>query len=278
MIGQNKEEMEQPELGKKIVQLRKASQLTQEELVEKCNISIRTIQRIESGDVTPRSYTVKTIFAALNYEPEDVNPVPQKDQAMKYFSEHSSKKPAHAITWLTASWYVGMCYFIIRFVEGIAEYSRFISDDPMDNSTYVIIKVFILLTLALFQSGFIRIGEIFDNRLLKMSSLLVIAVSFIVIGFDIVATYYNIFLTDWVIYAYSFGYGAVGLVFGFSLLNLRKDFGNIAIAAGVIEILGGCLSLSVIFAFMQPVVLIPAELLEIVIIFLAIRKVKKVRG
>ena len=64
--------MKQPELGRKIVELRKAKGMTQEELVEKCNISVRTIQRIETGDVTPRSYTVKTILTALDYELDDV--------------------------------------------------------------------------------------------------------------------------------------------------------------------------------------------------------------
>jgi transcriptional regulator with XRE-family HTH domain len=59
--------MKQPELGRKIVELRKAKGLTQEELVEKCNLNVRTLQRIESGEVTPRSYTIKTIFSALDY-------------------------------------------------------------------------------------------------------------------------------------------------------------------------------------------------------------------
>ncbi len=59
--------MKQPDLGKKIAELRKAKGLTQEELVEKCNLSVRTIQRIESGEVTPRSYTVRIIFTALDY-------------------------------------------------------------------------------------------------------------------------------------------------------------------------------------------------------------------
>lgn len=65
--------MNQPELGKKIAGLRKAKGLTQEELVDKCNLSVRTLQRIESGDVTPRSYTIKTIFAALDYSPTSNN-------------------------------------------------------------------------------------------------------------------------------------------------------------------------------------------------------------
>ncbi|MFA6581080.1 MAG: helix-turn-helix domain-containing protein [Paludibacter sp.] len=60
--------MNQPDLGRKIAELRKAKGLTQDELVEKCNISVRTLQRIEAGEVSPRSYTLKIIFAALDYD------------------------------------------------------------------------------------------------------------------------------------------------------------------------------------------------------------------
>jgi transcriptional regulator with XRE-family HTH domain len=63
--------MEQPELGKKIVELRKIKGLTQEDLIEKCNLSVRTLQRIESGEVKPRSYTIKLIFSALDFNIND---------------------------------------------------------------------------------------------------------------------------------------------------------------------------------------------------------------
>lgn len=59
--------MNQPELGKKIAELRKLKGLTQEELVDRCNLSVRTLQRIEYGEVTPRAYTLKLIFDALDY-------------------------------------------------------------------------------------------------------------------------------------------------------------------------------------------------------------------
>lgn len=59
--------MKQPDLGKKIAELRKAKGYTQEELVEKCNLSVRTLQRIESGEVVPRSHTIRVIFEALDY-------------------------------------------------------------------------------------------------------------------------------------------------------------------------------------------------------------------
>jgi len=63
--------IQQPELGKKISHYRKAKGLTQEELVEKCNLNVRTLQRIEAGEVTPRSYTVKLIFEALELNYDD---------------------------------------------------------------------------------------------------------------------------------------------------------------------------------------------------------------
>ena len=57
--------MKQPELGRKILELRKQKGFTQEELVEHCNINVRTIQRIEAGEVMPRSFTLKTILNVL---------------------------------------------------------------------------------------------------------------------------------------------------------------------------------------------------------------------
>ena len=58
--------MEQPELGFKINEIRNQRSITQKELSESCNIDIRTIQRIESGDVTPRMSTLKLIANALS--------------------------------------------------------------------------------------------------------------------------------------------------------------------------------------------------------------------
>ena len=58
--------MKQPELGILIAKIREEKGLTQEELVSRCNISVRTLQRIESGKVTPRSYSLKSIAAVLD--------------------------------------------------------------------------------------------------------------------------------------------------------------------------------------------------------------------
>ena len=67
--------MEQPNLGKRISEIRKAKGLTQQEFAEQCKVSARTLQRIENGVVTPRAYTVRAIFAALDSDfPKKDNP------------------------------------------------------------------------------------------------------------------------------------------------------------------------------------------------------------
>ena len=48
--------MQQPELGLKVAELRQQKGLTQEKLAEMCEVSSRTIQRIEGGEVDPRLY------------------------------------------------------------------------------------------------------------------------------------------------------------------------------------------------------------------------------
>jgi uncharacterized Tic20 family protein/DNA-binding Xre family transcriptional regulator len=65
--------MKQPELGLKVFELRQQKGLTQEQLAEKCEVSTRTIQRIESGEVDPRAYTLHCLGDALAFDFEEQN-------------------------------------------------------------------------------------------------------------------------------------------------------------------------------------------------------------
>ena len=60
--------MKQPDLGLKVNELRQQKGFTQEQLAEKCEVSARTIQRIESGEVDPRLYTLQCLSQALDYD------------------------------------------------------------------------------------------------------------------------------------------------------------------------------------------------------------------
>ena len=52
----------------KIKHFRKENGWSQEVLAKASGLSLRTIQRIESTEVTPRSYTLKLIFKALDFD------------------------------------------------------------------------------------------------------------------------------------------------------------------------------------------------------------------
>jgi uncharacterized Tic20 family protein len=60
--------MNQPQLGLKVAELRQQKGLTQEQLAERCEVSARTIQRIESGEVDPRAYTLHCLGEALDFD------------------------------------------------------------------------------------------------------------------------------------------------------------------------------------------------------------------
>jgi transcriptional regulator with XRE-family HTH domain len=60
--------MKKMETGKLIKELRIKKGMTQEELAEKTEVSARTIQRIENGEVDPRAYTLQMIAKALEVD------------------------------------------------------------------------------------------------------------------------------------------------------------------------------------------------------------------
>lgn len=65
--------MNQPDLGIKVSELRQQKGFTQEQLAEKCEVSTRTIQRIESGEVDPRSFTLNRLGEVLEFDFEEPN-------------------------------------------------------------------------------------------------------------------------------------------------------------------------------------------------------------
>lgn len=61
------------DLHQKIVTTRNHLGLTQEELAAAANVTVRTIQRIESGESVPRKFTLKLIAAALQIPFNELN-------------------------------------------------------------------------------------------------------------------------------------------------------------------------------------------------------------
>lgn len=66
----------QNSIGKRVKEIRHAKGLSQELLAEISKTSLKTIQRLESGSNTPRSYTIASVAAALGTSVEALAPVP----------------------------------------------------------------------------------------------------------------------------------------------------------------------------------------------------------
>jgi transcriptional regulator with XRE-family HTH domain len=72
--------MDKTSIAKKIIHFRKLKGITQEALAEITGLNVRTIQRIESGEVDPRLYTLKSIADALNVNLEELLPEPTQHE------------------------------------------------------------------------------------------------------------------------------------------------------------------------------------------------------
>lgn len=89
-------------LGNKIKELRIQKGMTQEELAEKTDLNVRTIQRIEKGEVDPRSYTLQVIASALEI---------QYNELIEE-SENEKDQPMEDKLWLTLLHLSGIFIFI----------------------------------------------------------------------------------------------------------------------------------------------------------------------
>ena len=268
--------MKQPELGKKIVELRREKGLTQEELVDRCNISVRTLQRIETGEVTPRVYTIKTILAALDY---DLNKISDNESSffgkIKLFFQDlflidlDQEKPAdYLVRQMNIAWISGLIFFIAGFAEAPAEYFRMEEDRMIFSYTfYVIMKITVLVSFFFFQRGFILAGLIYKNYLLKIASYILIFCMVLFIGYDIVSVFNEDVEREFILAGEAMTFGGACIIFGFSLTRLSNAVGTIANFAGVFEIVAGCFYITVILFFIGDILMIPAELFEIAILY-----------
>ncbi len=263
--------MKQPELGKKISELRKAKGLTQEELVEKCNIGVRTIQRIEAGEVTPRSYTIKTILAALE---SDIKLVSEEDDKPVSFVKwlkrlflidiDLNEPSTYFVKQLNIAWTIGLIYFIVGLFEGVADYFMFAEDSMIFNSTvYIIIKIVAVVSFFYFQRGFILIGGLFKNYLLKITSYLLIVCTAIIVGYEIVSVFHSSIEKEYVMGGAAITFGSIYIVHGIALTRLKNTVGLVANLAGVFALISGGFLLTVVFSFFGLLLTLPLELLQI---------------
>ncbi|MBQ4805177.1 helix-turn-helix transcriptional regulator [Aquimarina sp. MMG015] len=264
--------MEQPALGIKISELRKSKGLTQEELVEQCNISVRTIQRIEAGEVTPRSYTIKTILSALDYDLEKIQT--ENSKVAKEFKKlflldiDDSKEASFLTRQLTISWISGIIYFILGFGEFALDYSRYFSNEMLvSTALYSVLKLVILVAIILFMRGFILSGKIFKNYLLRITAFIFTSMTIIFYTYDLISLHIGELDFTYIIGAQAVTFGVIGILLGISVIRLQNALGMLAKTTGIFEIIAyGCMA-TVILGFLGYFLLTPTIILEIILLY-----------
>ncbi|WP_084166134.1 helix-turn-helix domain-containing protein [Anditalea andensis] len=255
--------MKQPELGQKILQWRKAKGLTQEELVEMCQINVRTIQRIEAGEVTPRSFTLKTIMEALGVDASEF----KEEHSEGSTVEGSALKPNKLFQF---SFYFGIIYLITAFAEAFVDITIWeapIEPPGKSGFGYLVLKLIIVFTYIPFKYGFYKLGKDAGNHLISVASILLIAGILLAIGKDLYMFFYiGEFHIEWKM-AEAIYFGMVYILFGIGLLRFQKVFGTVALVSGCLGILTGVAFISIIFAIPGMVVLTVFEILLLVILY-----------
>lgn len=265
--------MKQHELGEKISQLRKDKNLTQDELAEMSHVGVRTIQRIESGHVLPRTSTIRLLLNTLGCDYQQLIDHKKNEPTNSLFAFFliGNVSNERLTTALQTSWIAGLAYFIMLIGEGILDYWVYTSSSLTlpGKVFYLFIKLWILISFGLYMRGFTALGKIFESYLVKITSYIMICVMFIIGITDMVQIFLegDEYLTLAIVSAQSLLAGFVSLSFGVALIKLRDSMGIIAGYAGGLEIVLGFSFISVILAPVAFALMIPATILEIVILF-----------
>jgi transcriptional regulator with XRE-family HTH domain len=278
--------MKQPLLGKKITELRKQKGLTQEELVERCNVTVRTIQRIESGETTPRIYTIKTILNALglDYEKVFVREYNEGkfDKILRFF-------PSNLKEVLNVSFIAGMVYFVLGFVEmGYYTTSFFDldsqtnwSDLPIknygsysDNGIYIFIKIISIISFSLLMRGFVLVGSYYKNYLVELMAFVMIIMHIIFEISEIVSINFENSLVEFIMISKAVTFGVSMIFFGVGLLRLKSHLGNLPKITGILEIITGVCFATVLLSVFGLIFLIPLELLELLLLYKVASKIR----
>ena len=278
--------MKQPLLGKKITELRKQKGLTQEELVERCNVTVRTIQRIESGETTPRIYTIKTILNALGLDYEKVFEREYNegkfDKILRFF-------PSNLNEVLNVSFIAGIVYFVLGFVEmGYYATSFFDLDSQTNwsnlpiknygsdsgNGIYIFIKIISIISFSLLMRGFVLVGSYYKNYLVELMAFVMIIMHIIFEISEIVSINFENSLVEFIMISKAVTFGVIMIFFGVGLLRLKSHLGNLPKITGILEIITGVCFATVFLSVFGLIFLTPLELLELLLLYKVASKIR----
>lgn len=225
--------MKQPELGIKICETRNQKGITQKELSETCGVDIRTIQRIEAGEVTPRLSTLRLITEALSFDTTVFN------------DDRKEKNYSISPRILLALFIVGILYFGCSILL-----SPLIPSNNFLPSIFLFTTSVFIITGVLLYYGFYLLGKFHKNKFLQIASVIfMICIPLLL-------------FTMFVITEYSFAkhmnqlvvllLGINDIIFGTGLLKVKSSLANLYKITGILHII------------IAPFVVIPVPVVNII--------------
>ena len=111
--------MKQPEIGNDVQDARIKSGLTQTQLADKCRLDIRTIQRIESGQVNPRFYTLNLINEVLGTNFEVTFEKEEKIRELNGYQEVFQKRKKFRLITMFSALFLMIAIVLLAFPSWI---------------------------------------------------------------------------------------------------------------------------------------------------------------
>jgi hypothetical protein len=233
--------------------------------VEKSHVSVRTIQRIEAGEVLPRMSTVKILLTALGENFESFSKSTQVMETQKIALPNANRN-----TLLIAA-LAGAVYLITEIILGGMDIAWITREEPWasgTNAVYTGLTAIMVISYALFARGFIALSAVFENGLLKVVTYMMIIATAGLGILDISSLPLKDLEGLWITYAMTAVlFGTLSIVFGISLIRLQDGMGELARMAGILEIVMGCLLITVVLFFLSYVIMIPAVIVEILVLY-----------
>lgn len=237
--------MKQYELGNRIAQKRKHKGMTQEELAIQCNITTRSVQRIEAGEVFPRSYTLKKISEVLSLTFEDLEVV--KNTTETIAKQKRITKTSKFLFSISAENIIKIAIIsaalnlFFAFAEVVISYTQYKHYTPSNAISLMSVFVYFasFLTCIIYLYGLFVIGKLNKNIFLIIGTLSFMSIMVLVKGDDVISAS-NSFLKSYVNIGLRYiMFGSTILMNGIGILLLHKRYGRTAIIAGGLDCLNG---------------------------------------
>ena len=167
--------------------------------------------------------------------------------------------------------FAGAVYLVLEIILSTMDIIWLTTQEKWDgwlDLVYISLTIVMVISYILFAHGFIVLSTIFENTLLRIASYFYI-VTIIGLGIlDISTLWVEDMYILWIPYASaSVLIGSVAIVFGVGLIRLQDGIGELSRAAGFLEIIMGCCLVTVIFFFIGFIIMIPAIIVEILVLY-----------